>query len=246
MLKRIFTVILLGHVLFPLTLKAQDSTQGGLIVRSAPEGAEVVLTGDAVVAGVTPTFFQQGLVGQYKVEIKKYGYETYKTKVVLDPLRQMEISADLSRKTGFKAAVRSMVIPGWGQRYGDQKTKGVVFNLLAVGSVAAFLIADQDFDKKYDRFRDWEDTYDSSLAAGGSYADLQRVHGELINAQQEAYDAEDTRRVSVGAVAGVWALSIIDALFFFPEEGGTFTVKGLTVKPTADTKSVGLTLSHNF
>lgn len=246
MLKRIFTVVLLGLSLFPLTVEAQDSTQGGLIVRSSPEGAEVVLKGDAVVAGVTPTFFQHGLVGQYRVEIRKHGYETYKTGVVLDPTRQIEISADLSRKTGFKAAVRSMVFPGWGQRYGDQKTKGLVFHLLAAGSVAAYLITDHDFDNKYERFRDREAAYDSAFAAGGSYADLQRMHEDLLDAQDRAYDAEDIRRISIGAVAGVWALGVIDALFFFPEERGTFTVKGLTVKPTADTESVGLTLSHNF
>ena len=246
MLKRIFAVFLLCS-LFPLqSLFAQDTVEAGLIVRSAPEGAEVVLKGDAVVAGVTPTFFRQGLVGEYRVEIKKHGYEKYSTKVVLDPSRQMEVSVSLSRKTGFKAALRSLVIPGWGQRYGDQNTKGVLFHLMAAGSVAAFLIADQDFNDKYDLFTEEEAAFDSVRAAGGSYQDMQRAHRELVQAQQRAYDAENTRRITIGVAAGVWALNLIDALFFFPDEGGTFSVKGLTVTPTADPGSVGLTLTHSF
>ena len=246
MLKRIFTLFLLLCAAALSAPYAQETADGGLIVRSNPEGAEVTVEGDAIVSGVTPTFFQQGLIGQYRVQIKKYGYENYSTRVVLDPSRQMEISIDLSRKTGLKAAVRSLVIPGWGQRYGGQKSKGFLFHLLAAGSVTAYLIADHDFDKKYDRFQQREDAFDSASAAGAGYADMERLYGELVDAQQKAYDAEEVRRVTIGVVAGVWALNLIDALFFFPDEGGTFSVKGLTVTPTADPNNVGLTLSRAF
>ncbi len=245
-MKRIFALFLFCMLLLLQSAIAQDSSDPGLIVRSSPEGAEVVLRGDAVVAGVTPTFFRQGLMGEYKVEFIKYGYEKYSTKIVLDPAKQTELAVELSRKTGFKAAVRSMIIPGWGQRYGDQKTKGMLYHFAAVGVVTAFLIADKDFDNKYDRFQLRRDAFDSTVAAGGSYPDVQSAHADLVTAQQKAHDAEEIRRITIGAVAGIWALNVIDALFFFPDEKATFTVKGLTVRPEADTKSVGLTISHSF
>ena len=139
-----------------------------------------------------------------------------------------------------------MIIPGWGQMYSEQKTKSMVYNLLAVGSVAAFLLADHEYNKEYDDLTACERAYDSTIANGGSYTELERRYLNLRMAREDAYDAETIRRISIGAVIGVWTVNILDALFFFPRESGTFTVKGLTVKPEADGYKVGFTLTKNF
>ena len=44
----------------------------------------------------------------------------------------------LSPKPRLKATVRSLFIPGWGQRYNDQKAKGYLLNALAIGAVLAY------------------------------------------------------------------------------------------------------------
>jgi hypothetical protein len=246
MLKRIFACGLFC-LLFPLVSGyAQQSAQAGLVVRSDPSGAEAVLTGDAVVTGVTPTFFQYPLVGEYRLQVRKHGYESYSTRLMLDPSRQMEVSVELSPKTRLKAAARSLLLPGWGQRYTDQKAKGFVFHLLAVGSVAAYFIADHDFDQKYDRHLEYVAAFDSVQAAGGSYTELSRLHRELVASQQEAYDAEDVRRITIGAAIGIWTLSLLDVLFFFPSREETLTVGGLSIEPTADPSGVGLRVSTGF
>ena len=245
MLKRILTAFLF-ILIFPVLISAQTTSGGGLQVESTPPGAEVILRGEAVVTGVTPTIFSQPLVGEYGIEIKKYGYEKYSSKVVLDPARPLTLTIDLTPKSRYKAAVRSMLIPGWGQIYGEQKTKGFLLNLLAVGSVAAYLITDHDYNNKYDDFKASRQAYDSTVANGGSYADIRARYLNLEAAREDAYDAETRRRVSIGAVIGVWSIGLLDALFFFPEEKGTFSVKGLTVKPTTDFNTVGLTLTKSF
>ena len=244
--KRIFVILFVCLLVAAASSYAQQSGATGLVVRTTPPGAEVQLDGEAVVTGISPTFFQQQLIGEYKVKVKKYGYENYSTKIILDPTKQMEIAIKLSPKTRFKAAARSLFIPGWGQRYADEKFKGCAFTILAAGAVTGYLIANDDFNDKYDTYESRLDAFDRARNSGASYAELQVLQRELEDAQGTAYDAENFRRVMIGAVVGVWALNVFDALFFFPSEGATFSVKGMSLAPTADGKSFGLTLTHSF
>lgn len=244
--KRIFASILIFSFIVAATVAAQQPGSTGLVVRTTPPGAEVMLEGEAVVTGISPTFFQQQLIGEYKVKVKKYGYENYSTKVILDPTKQMEIAIKLSPKTRFKAAARSLFIPGWGQRYADEKLKGYAFTVLAAGAITGYLIANEDFNDKYDTYESRLDTFDEARRSGASYAELRTLQQQLADAQSTAYDAENLRRIMIGTVIGVWALNLVDALFFFPSDGATFSVKGLSVSPSADGKTFGLTLTHGF
>lgn len=243
-LKRILTIVFSVLVL-SVYGQTQTGMVGDLTVRSQPQGAQVILTGEAVVSGVTPARFSHLLIGDYELTLKKHGYETYTTRVILDPGKATEIDVTLSAKTRFKAAARSLFVPGWGQRYADQKTRGFVFTLLAVGSVAAYLIVDNDFDDKREYFNDLTGRYDS-LSVAGNIGELRRLYPRLAEAQEETYDAEDIRRITIGTVIGVWGLSLVDAVFFFPEERAAFSVKGLSVKPSTDLSRVGLTISLTF
>lgn len=243
-LKRILTAGLMAASV-PLLSTAQETGSGDITVRSTPEGAQVTISGDVVVSGVTPARFHHLLIGEYKLVLRKPGYESYSTRVVLDPTKHMEIGVRLSPKTAFKAAARSLFVPGWGQKYAGQRTKGYLYGVLAVGSVIAYLVADNDFDNKYDLFHEKLVGYDS-IRAAGSIEDLRRLKPELDKAQEDAYDAENIRRVAIGATIAVWGINLLDALFFFPEEKATVSVKGLTVRPAGDRDRVGLTISKRF
>lgn len=239
----IFTAIL--AVMLPACAAAQAGMTGDLTVRSEPQGALVKLSGGSIVSGVAPARFRHLLVGEYELTLKKHGFETYKTKIELDPTRQMEMDIRLAPKTRFKTAVRSLFIPGWGQRYADKTAKGWAFTGLTILAGVGYLAADDEYDYRYENFAELRDEYDS-LAAIGDLEELRRVHPDLVLAQEKAYDAETVRRVVIGVGVGIWALNVIDALFFFPERRGTFTVKGLSVAPSADAESVNLALSVKF
>ena len=215
---------------------------GSLSITTNPDGALVTLKGDAIVSGVTPTVFRQTLIGFYKITIERYGYERYNTKVILDPSKQMELNISLTPKTRFKSAIRSLVIPGWGQRYSNQKYRGLFYTFFAAATAYGYFIADDDFDTKFDRLRSLELEYD----ALSTQSEMEEFLPRLADAQDRAYDAENMRRVAIGSVIAVWSLSIIDALFFFPEEKGTFKVKNLTLTPTTSSQNVGLNLSYQF
>jgi hypothetical protein len=231
--------------LLPVSAVSQVGMIGDLTVRSNPQGASVKLSGEAVVSGVTPARFRHLLIGDYELTLKKPGYETYRTRVELGPSKQMEMDVRLSPKTRFKTAVRSLFIPGWGQRYADKRTKGYVFTFLAAAAGVGYLLADDEYDFRMDNYDQIREEFDS-LSIAGNVEELRRVHPLLVAAQESAYDAESVRRVTIGIGVGIWALNLVDAIFFFPQQKGTFSVKGLTLSPEADSENVGLTLSMKF
>ncbi len=240
-LKRILATILVA-VISSGSVLAQSVAGGDVAITSNPPGALATLEGEATVSGVTPARFRHLLIGDYRLVVRMYGYETYSTRVYLDPTRTMEFSVNLAPKTRVKAALRSMIIPGWGQYYSDQKTKAWTLALLAAGSAAAYLIADSRFDDKFDEYQTRLREYDAT----SSVDELHRLHPGLMAAQRDAWDAENARRVTIAVNVGVWALNVLDNLIFFPHHPEGFRVKGLTVKPTSDFRQLGLSLATNF
>ncbi len=245
MLKRILTTLLL-LVLSSVSVMSQTAGQSGLTITSNPPGAEVILEGDAMVTGVTPTAFRYPLIGEYKVVVRKHGYEDYKSRLVLDPSKEFSLDVNLSRKTGIKAAVRSMFIPGWGQHYTDQNTKSLLFAGLFAGAAAFYFIADHDFDDKEDDFVRARGEYDEAVKRAAGDTELRGLLQTLTSAQQDAYDSENVRRVAIGTVIGAWGLNILDALLFTPGDEALYTVKGISVVPEVGADGVGLTLSKAF
>ncbi|MBU0983187.1 MAG: PEGA domain-containing protein [candidate division Zixibacteria bacterium] len=243
-MKRILATLLMVATL-PLGVVAQQSSTAGVQVSSDPPGASVTLSGDAVVTGITPTFFTYPLIGEYKVKVNMRGFETYKSSVYLTGDSPTSIAVSLSPRTGFKAAVRSMFIPGWGQWYGEQKTKGLLFNVLFAGSVAAFVIADHNFGNKEDEYLKRLDDYNEAVNSGDGI-DLTTRWNALAAAQKDAYDAENLRRVTIGSVAGIWGLCLLDALLFTPGQPAIVDIKGLAVEPSAGPDQFGITLVRRF
>ncbi len=243
-MKRIFAALVLALML-PAIGHAQTKVNYGLTVKSSPPGAEVILKGETRVTGVTPTTFRFPLVGDYKITVKRKGFESYKSHLTLDPSRPTQLDVELAHKTGLKAGVRSWFIPGWGQFYNEQKTKGVGFALLFGGAVAAYFIADSDFNDKESELARLQTEFDN-VDPSESYAQRARRLDLIRAAREEAYDAEDVRRVTIGAAIGVWGLNVLDALLFSPKERAVVTVQGVSLTPTANVEGVGLTLSSSF
>ncbi len=227
------------------SISAQNLMRGDVKVSSNPDGAMVRITGEVTVAGVTPARFEQLLIGDYRLDIRKYGYESYSSRILVDPSEPMNIDIHLVPKTRFKAAVRSILIPGWGQRYFEKGKRGTLYTALAVASVAGYFLADNEFDDKFDLYEARLARYDS-LATLGTLGELRTLKPQLDEAQQDAYDAENVRRVAIGSVIAVWSINVLDVLFFSVPNRATFSVKGLSVNPGSINGSPAITLSRNF
>ena len=228
--------------LLPLIAAAQETSPGGITVDSSPPGAEVSLIGVVTLNGLTPVTFAQGLEGHFRVECRKSGYETYKTSVFLQSDKAVNLTVHLRAKTAFKGAARSLLIPGWGQSYSGQKTKGTFFTLLAVGAVSSFFIADAKFNDKEDNYNSRLNLYNSAT----QYNEKQILYEQLKAARQEAYDAETIRRITIGATIAVWSINLIDMVFFFPEERSSMVVNTIGFKPDLNQGGGQIVLSHRF
>jgi hypothetical protein len=233
--KKYLVVLVLSFL--PLLLSAQ-----GVTVNSNPPGAEVTLEGDMTVNGLTPVVFMNGLEGKYRLTISEYGYEDYSRWVFLHPDRSIDLTVTLKSKTRFKAALRSMFIPGWGQMYAGQKTKGVFFTLLAAGAASFYLIADNDYNDKFDYYEETLNRYNRAT----TFEERDVLYRTLSDSRKDAYDAETLRNISIGSLAAIWGVSFLDALLFFPGEKGNVVENSLTVKPDARNGGAQLVFSHKF
>lgn len=220
---------------------AQDNPPS-LIVDSNPSGARASLLGPFTYSGVTPATFIQPIYGKFNLEVEKPGYETHKSSVYLEPGKTASVSVNLSAKTRFKAGVRSLFIPGWGQIYSDQKGKGYFFMVLTAAAGTAALITHDEFKYRRDLY---DETYNRYLEAS-TIEEKNVIYPELQAKKKDAYDAETERMIAIYAVVGVWGLNMIDALFFFPDFTDNQIVEGISIRPNENLDGAQITVSYSF
>ncbi len=229
------------------TAGADTTPVPGLTVTCNPEGALVELTGVASLAGLSPVYFSQGIPGIYELKVSKTGYETYRRKVQISVDRVEQVDVRLDPKTRGKAAIRSLIWPGWGQSYAGQKGKGTFMRIVAVAAGATAVLAELSYQNKKDDFDVANASYQNALQ-NGSVEGLTVWRSRLEVAQTDAHDAESFRRAAVGGAIAVWAVSFLDALFFFPSADGQIAVKNISITPEGDFKAgyAGIKASFSF
>ncbi len=105
--------------------------------------------------------------------------------------RACTLTCDFSEYTATNAAIRSAVMPGWGQRWNEQKTKGwIVFGAFAATVFGAFYYLNKS-ESDYDSYK--------KLGARDSsyYDDYER-------------DLNTSRIFGIAAVL-IWAYAVVDA-----------------------------------
>jgi len=103
------------------------------------------------------------------------------------------VTADFSKATPFNAALRSALMPGWGQGWNEQPTKGwIVFGVFAASVFGAFYYNNQAFGK-YDEYKNF------GAIDGPAYSDYERYRS--------------TSQVFTVLAIGTWLYAVIDAYF---------------------------------
>jgi hypothetical protein len=127
---------------------------------------------------------------------------------------------DLSRRTPRSAAIRSALVPGWGQSFNNEKGKGLLFfvttTALAVGSVLRYSDARHSYNdykdlgsKSGSLYDDYEDERVQALAMGGAALVLYTFG--IIDAYRRAYNplysANPSVKVALAPTEGriVWS-----------------------------------------
>jgi len=236
------TVILL-FLFSPAAFAQEEGTksESGLVITSVPSGATVFLEGEYSLNATTPATLPLNLKGKYKIRALKEGYEGWSTSIWLDGTTPKLISITLAPKTRLKGALRSAIIPGWGQYYYGEKKKSFLFSLATLGAAAAFAITDNDFSYKNDAFVAARNDYN----AAPSVEDKYRLKQILDEKQRQAYDAENIRRTTLVLVGAAWGFNFLDALIFYPSLKESLNISSsISIDPAK--KGMKLSLVKNF
>ena len=117
-----------------LEKKANEKSPGVNLVKiqSSPLGATVKLNGLYSIVGRTPFLVPYPLEGRYKIKATKEGYESETSHVNFFGNSESSIFIKLKPRTRIKAAMRSLLFPGWGQLYSGDKFRGVVLGAVSI------------------------------------------------------------------------------------------------------------------
>lgn len=167
---------------------------------------------DLAIDGHTPAQVVQ-LFGQAILEVRR------------EELAQRQ--AQLSQTSRGSAFVRSVLMPGWGQRYQGYRARSFVMLGLTLASAAYVGSTDAAFRQAR---RDYQ-----KAGAGEDFAQL----------FQEYTDRADNADRALGILAAVWAYNMIDALIQGPNTAGLGRNAGVSLEPGPD-GGLWLALSARF
>lgn len=119
------------------------------------------------------------------------------------------LTCDFSEYTAMNAAIRSAVMPGWGQGWNDQKTKGwIVFGVFAVSVFGTFYYLNK---------------------SEGDYVTYERL-GARNSSYYDDYEKDlNTSRI-LGAVAiATWIFAVVDAYLVANKESQKYAFEKFNV-----------------
>jgi hypothetical protein len=201
-------------LLFIIQINSVSAQERLTIIDSNPPGAFLTLEGEYRISATTPCRIPDNIIGNYHMKAKMPGFESWSGDIFILPNQDNSFSFKLSPKTRFKASVRSLFIPGWGQYYSGQTFRSLILGFGTIGAGVATLFADGDFRHKRDDYNQAKIDRDNPRTNNEEFT---RLWGLARAKNREAYDAETRRNTLIGVTIGIWAYNIIDAALFFPE-----------------------------
>ena len=228
--------------LISLSQIAFGQESGNALVNTDPQGSLVRLSGDLSLSGVSPVKFDRLLSGQYKIEVSRQGYEDYRSVVYFSEAQSSQIDIKLIPKTKTKAFFRSLIIPGWGQRYYGNKNKSALFAVGSAAAVVGYVFVRDDYNSKVDDYHARKEAYESATL----WSDLPQLQTELRDAQKKANDAEDKVNIMAAVTAGIYLINLLDSFLFFPEFDRYTEYKAITARPEVGADKIGVSLSVSF
>jgi lipopolysaccharide/colanic/teichoic acid biosynthesis glycosyltransferase len=185
----------------------------GVMINSNPTGAMVTLKGEYEFVGRTPFFLPYPLTGQYQIKATKSGFESKAKDHIFSPSNGRFFEITLARKTPAKAFYRSLMLPGWGHFYAGRKTWGVFYSGIVATSFAAAAV-------NQSRYRDAQSAYEDAYArfnnTQAAFAEQNQAFQDMNRLSRDLEDHKKQRDRSLYFAGGIWLISIVENLIFFP------------------------------
>jgi hypothetical protein len=139
-----------------------------------------------------------------------------------------QYSLAMPRSGRFKAALRSLLVPGAGQRYMGREAQGNFFLSMTASLAAATIVAHDVFlDARRDQ-AEAQYRFDNAHSA----AEIREARSELEDAADRVDDRNVLRWTVFGVTAGMYLWNIIDA--FQSGDNGPSNDLSWSLAPTSD------------
>ncbi len=146
--------------------------------------------------------------GNYVAEISSKGYESKRQSFTITPQKPIELNIDLTPKSSIKAMMYSILLPGSGQRYFEQKIKG---NLLTSATLGTLLFGCLNIVK----YRELEDEYDlanKNYIEATTHAKINSAFSERRTAYNGLNKARALSYISFATTGIFYVSNVVDAL----------------------------------
>ena len=177
-----------------------------------PAKAKVILDGQQ--CGLLPLKNLNVRNGSHNLQVSRPGFYDHKETILIGKNSPPIFRINLKPKSKNSALLYSTLLPGSGQYYAGNKTKGITLSVLTLGSaVSGFFV--------YGNYLDKRDQYLKDKSAYVNNTDL----GQMVSLKQamnksysSADDAKQVSQVVWGVSAAIWIYNIVDSYLFFPEQ----------------------------
>ena len=199
-----------------------DGQMTTLCITSAPSHAEVALKGRYTVVGQTPLTVSHLLPGTYRITVSKSRFERFRSTRTFLSGQSYQLSVSLSPKTTAKAALRSLVFPGWGQLYSEKKTRGLAIAGTEILLMSGWLLTHLWYESAHDDYEQYRERFEKASVV----KEKEILYNRMLDRLDDAETWDRWRDGLLWAATAVWAYNILDAILFFPR-GGEEPVLGM-------------------
>jgi hypothetical protein len=204
----------------PLQVKVELLAENGtLTVLGLPKDCEVRLDGNPL--GKAPIQRYIVSAGPHWLTYQADGYEPLKapiwiTVVGQDPCdpdnkaHETKITINPRIKTRWNALWRSLICPGMGQIYSEQRLKGILFLSAGAFCIAGTFVLHYQMDTAYDNYQVAHDRYVEEVSPYGIAAARQNMIAKHDLLREKVHSVNNL----MFATAAVWALNCLDQILF--------------------------------
>ena len=201
-------------VFFSSVLYSQEAEQSKtmITISSNPNGAYIEMTGEYLIRGVTPLKIPYILNGSYMIKANRYGFEKFSTRYDFSGQNRSSFKFNLTSKSRSKAALRSILFPGWGQYYSDRKFSATILSAMEIGSILYFIKKETDYNKIVTGYDKLLKRYKNQNL---SFENRESLKIKLIEEEKKADDAYEQRQRWIYMSVTIWIYNILDSMFLF-------------------------------
>ncbi|MDZ7289547.1 MAG: DUF5683 domain-containing protein [candidate division KSB1 bacterium] len=220
-------------------------TDARIQILTRPNGALVFLEGEYTLAGRTPYTITYYLKGAYHLRAIKPGYENWSTEYFFNGKGEDKLTIKLKPKTRLKAVTRSVFLPGWGQVYADQRTKGFLIGVLQLGAAGILIYQDSRYTEALNNYNAALQNY---RANQNSLEGQQELIAQVKARRADLDNAYEWRKRWLIVTGSIYLYNLLDVMLFFPSYHNRAVEVGLSLNPPpgANGAVVGLNVNAKF